>query len=258
MAEEKTKAPDYEQMTHEDLTAIARERGVENIEAHRKADFRKLLKAQDEGDRRGVEEVRKTVAERMARTEAANAPANRIMEKAKANAGIPMAAMPKTDSAKVKVGAAVEAAKHVSELKKEAEAPALPAINPNASGAEIVQQIQARAEALRNGATAKAAPTRSLAMAALAASRAAAGGAEPELPKAGVYEVLEATSYFSRHGVYKLAKGSLVTTNTHDVESLIANGAKLQEIDPERTRIVYSELGHPLRLETTPVQRQEG
>lgn len=247
-------AADYDSKSNEDLHTIARERNVDGLEAYRKSDLRKLLSAMDEGDEAGVQAVKDAVA---ARVEAANAPSRAIQERAKKNAGVPMSNQPKADVAKVKEGNAIEVAKHqqqaaaAANVVDETGAPQ-PKINFDASGEDIVAQIKARAESLKSQVSTSKTPVRSGVADALRMA-----GIDPsaafEAPKADVFEVLEDAQYFAKHGVYQLKKGSLVSELTHDMEAIHNQAVKLQRIDPEKVKIVYSELGHPQRLETHAV-----
>lgn len=242
---------DYSSKTHEELTKIAKERGVENVEAYRKADLRKLLKAKDDGDVEAEAEVVKEVLERLEKVRAAKAPADSIAAKvadaAAKSAGVPMASLPANDLSKLKQGRGVDEAKARVVVEEQAKAPPVPRVDFSASdGSSIVEQIKARAAAARS-----APPPRPRSSAIADALRIAPPSDPSDVPTHDVYEVQADGQYFSRHGVYKLAKGSLVSATTHDMDAVRRAGVQLAKIDPSKTKVQWSELGHPVALETT-------
>lgn len=242
---------DYDQKGHDELLQIAKERGVPDLEVFRKSEIKRYLRAQDDQDEDIQREVLESARER---TRKQSVTASKVMERAKANAGRPIAEKPRADAAQAKPN--LSAIEGESELLVEEDvAPRPPIFVPGAqnSGADLVARVLSRA-AVSRGTVQSAVPKRSLG--ALALEMAKANGQTGKPYKGGdvpVYEVTESTRYHSAHGTYHLPAGSFVTERTHDMGSLRMQGVKLRQIDPAKVEIEYSDLGFPMRLKTQPM-----
>ncbi len=251
---------DYETKSNEELQDIARERGVEGLDAYRKSDLRKLLAAQDAKDSKMVSAVvdavraRATATKAEPKVEPKNDLASRIMDKAKQNAGLPVLTGPREDLAGIQAGASLEDAKAAAAAAGVAptEPPPPTKLDLSSSGEDIVRQIQERA--LQMMAAPVGNPRRSSALEALRLAEAQNGPARGNVPEIEEYVVLEDSRYFTPHGFYNLANGSIVSERTHDMNVLRSNSCKMERIDSSKTKLVCNEFGQPIGVSTTPLE----
>lgn len=247
---------DYDQKNQEELTILAVERGVPDVELFRKSELRRLLKAMDLGDQAEVDAVRSAAKER---TKKDSTRADDVMARAKANAGQPVATKPRSDKALEKPKPEGVAAQLL--VEDSAPAPRQPLFVKGSAndGQAVLDRMRARADGKKPPERPiGVVPRKSLALAALEQAQ-AHSGARPFEPKAVQhYEVTESTRYFAPHGTFALQAGSIVSELSHDMESLRANGAKLRPIDQTKTTIRYSELGHPVAMKTVPTEQKAG
>lgn len=258
-----TSKPSYDDMSQDDLLKVAEERGVPNREHFRKTEFQKLFKAMDAADQAAIDDVSRIAKERgekvkqKAKQAEAGATASRIMDMAKANAGVPMAGKPTADRNKVQTGASRN---QEAEIKRITDERAEEATRPErldfaTGGKSLIEKIRDRAKQLSENISRPTDVVRSrVADALFMAGKGNTAHHEPL--KVDSFEVLEDSTYFSAHGSYKLKKGSVVSAATHDMRMIRKQNVKLQQIDPTKSKILYSELGHPVGLETQPMAEE--
>lgn len=261
----------YDAMSQSDLLDLAEKRGVQDLADYRKADLKALFLAQDEKDEKGVQTVITTVK---ARAEALKNPppkaekptiAERIMTKAQESVGKAIAHRPKSEAvlaspAPNDAGPQDELANQAKQAEQRRVAATKRTLPIGAPGEDVVAAMKKRSEEIRSRPAPRTLIPSSKALDAVRFAHShneTMHGIKPHEglpPHVQAYEVLADATYFSRTGTYQLKKGSVVSETTHDMESIRLHHVQLREIDPEKTEILYSNLGSPIGLKTVPTE----
>lgn len=224
----------YKETLFPALQAEAAERRVKNTDIYRNAELKELLAALDADDKAEASAITQRVTKRHA---GKTKPAAEAMKKAKAVEKAGPQETPKEirdrDLAEesLKAKAALEQAQAEQKKAREANV-AAPAVDiEGEKGAEMVAAFMDRLKARQALEAAKKSKKRTSPLAELAKRFGMEVGKNDPAARPVQYRVLKSSRFYTAGGVQMIREGSIVSDQTHNMDSLYSAGIDLEEID---------------------------